>query len=263
MNGKSAGLTLIPKRTAAYLAAASALLALGGYTGQVLKYEFGVEHLFGIIRHLDLNSEYNFATWYSASILFLCALLLWVIGRIDSVERGLRWWWAGLSLIFSFMAFDEITSLHERSMDYVRDRLHADGYLHFAWVVPGAAFALGVFLVYIPFLQRLPKRTRKLFLLSGGIYLAGALVMEMIGGKYASVHGELNLTFASLAHLEEAMELAGSVLFVYALLDFLRQRCSPLLVQFEPEVQLDAAPAPAAGVDDSAKVPGHFPATSS
>jgi hypothetical protein len=86
--------------------------------------------------------------------------------------------------------------------------------------VPGALFVLCVAAVYLPFLARLPARTRNLFFLAGFVYVSGAIGFEMISGRHAALYGDNNLTYKLLAHVEESLEMAGLVALLYALLDY-------------------------------------------
>jgi hypothetical protein len=175
-----------------------------------------------------------------------------------------------LSAIFVALSVDEIASFHERSIDSLRAALGANGLLYYPWVLIGGACALAVLLIYLPFLRRLPARTRILFLIAGSIYVIGALGMEMIGGWHASKHGVDNLTFATLAHIEEGLELAGMLLFLYALLDYLRAKAPAITLHFEPaatlaaEIQLkQPVRDPLAVPEQRTRPPVHLPSTSS
>lgn len=278
MNRHAAGLRLSPGRVAGTLALAAAGIALGGLVGQVLKYQFGVHRSFGFIQQLNLNEEQNLATWFSAGLLLACAVLLWVIAcaRRGQHASSTSYWYV-LAATFTLLSVDEAACFHERTMDGLRAWLKTDGYLYYPWVLIGVAFALAVFVAYIPFLWRLPRRSRHLFLLSGAIYLTGSVIFEMIGGRYASVHGEANLTFGAMAHVEESLELTGAILFIYALLDYLRSHVSPLIVRFEaaPAREAVASPAKEAGalrpaprpelgdLPDRIRAPAHLSSTSS
>jgi hypothetical protein len=229
-------LTLRPACIVAALALIALLLAVGGYAGQVAKYRFGFTRSFGLIPLLDLDREANISSWFASGLLLLGAILLGVIGTVvwQIARREARPWF-GLMLIFIVLSIDEAASIHEMSMDLLKGRF-SGGWFFYPWVVLGAAFALGVFAVYVPFLLRLPSRTRFLFLLSGGIYLSGALVLEMIGADYASTHSINNLGFVTLAHIEECLEMAGAILFIYSLLDYLQANASPLTIQLDHSV---------------------------
>jgi hypothetical protein len=97
--------------------------------------------------------------------------------------------------------------------------------------VPGALFALCVAAVYLPFLARLPARTRNLFFLAGFVYVSGAIGFEMVGGRQAALYGDDNLTYKLLAHVEESLEMAGLVVLLYALLDYAARHVGPVSVR--------------------------------
>jgi hypothetical protein len=66
-----------------------------------------------------------------------------------------------------------------------------------------------------------------LFIAAGSLYLAGALGIESVGGWYFSRNGETeDLRYSLLVAAEEFAEMSGIILFIYALLDYLRQRLS-------------------------------------
>ena len=46
----------------------------------------------------------------------------------------------------------------------------------------------------------------------------------MLGGRQAELHGLENLTYQLFAHLEESLEMAGVILFIYALLRYLAEQ---------------------------------------
>jgi hypothetical protein len=65
---------------------------------------------------------------------------------------------------------------------------------------------------------RLAPPVRRLFLLAAAVYLGGALGVEMAGAAHAFRHGTENLGYSLWTTLEEALEMAGVAVFIYALL---------------------------------------------
>jgi hypothetical protein len=186
------------------------------------RYVLGHGQLLGLIDTFDVNAENNVPTFFSAFLLLSCAALLAVVARRpDLAPRDARYW-SWLGLIFLFLALDEDASIHELFIEPIRYSLQLDGLLYFAWVLPYGLALLVIGLLYLRFVFRLPERTRRLTIAAGGLYLAGALVFEMIGGWYLSDYsGEIDFPYLIIVAGEEFLEMCGSILFLYTLLDFL------------------------------------------
>ena len=65
------------------------------------------------------------------------------------------------------------------------------------------------------------------------LYIGGALGMEMVGSYYAELEGQQHLTYALLTSLEEAMEMMGTVVFIYGLLFYIERWTQKLQVQIK------------------------------
>lgn len=79
-------------------------------------------------------------------------------------------------------------------------------------------------LFFMGFPLRLPLPTRLSFVGAGSLYLGGAISVEMIGGRYAEVHGFESLSYQLMAHAEESLEMAGIIVFIYVLLRYLAEQ---------------------------------------
>jgi len=99
-------------------------------------------------------------------------------------------------------------------------------------VVPGAIFVLVVLLAYARFLLHLPKRTLILFLVAGGVFVVGAIGVEMLGsrlefdvvqskGKFMNASVNTQVMYVVAVAIEELLEMLGIVIFVYALLSYI------------------------------------------
>jgi hypothetical protein len=176
-----------------------------------------------IALRFDLDRENTVPAWYASTTLFSAAVLLALITLVKKRRDGCYLWhWALLALVFVCMAIDESTSSHEILIVPLRRFFHAGGVFYFAWVIP-AFFAVAIFaLGYVKFLAHLVPRTRYLFLIAGAVYVGGALGVELIGGALAESHGFASLRYIAVMTLEEVMEMMGVVIFIYALLDYLR-----------------------------------------
>ncbi len=194
-----------------------------------LKFEKGYQHLKGFMHGFYFDTEANFPSLYSALAILFSAALLWLIGNLISEKKENRSiYWKLLSLVFIFLALDEFASIHEYLIQPMQHLVSQSAvksdYLYFAWLVPYGLLCLILMVVLFKFFFKLPVRTRILFVIAGFIFLSGAVVMEMIGGKYWAGQGwsiegnnEVDLNYALITTFEEFLEMLGIVVFIYAL----------------------------------------------
>lgn len=259
--GRPSGPTLHlkPGRVAWTLSIVSGLLVTISVVTQTVQRAYRMRS-HGLIRMFDLNMEGNVPSIFSTLLLVFAALLLLAIGtaqkstvpsdrrsaddavaavgqdEVNSANRSFARHWQALGWIFVFLAVDEAGSIHELTMAPLRTWFGLSGYFHFAWVLP-AALLLVVFVVaYIPFLRHLGRRDGGFFVLSGAIYVGGAVGMEMLGSKYfSSHHGRHDATYMMLTTVEEALELAGLVLFIHILLSHMSRQVPSFVWSIGPQ----------------------------
>jgi hypothetical protein len=167
-----------------------------------------------------VDAEQNISTWYSSILLFCCAVLISAISLTitKTHDRHIRHWQI-LGLIFLYLSMDEAASLHEQ-MGIIGRILKTGGLFSFSWVIPAIALVSIFIGFYLKFLVHLRSKTRRLFCLSGFVYISGALGFEMISGLFMDLNGK-NLLYTIFTHIEEGLELLGVSFFLYALLDYL------------------------------------------
>jgi hypothetical protein len=226
-----------PRRWAAALAAAVVGVASASVGASLLSFvplqDPVLMHLRDtFVRLAWVDGEANIPAWFSASLLLCAALLL---GGIASAhrrlgERAFPWWL--LSLVFVLLSLDEIAQLHELSIRPLREQFHASGFLYYPWIVPAGICASTLVIGYSGFLTALPGRTRWLFLTAGAIYVLGALGVEALSGRQASLHGEQSGLYHVIVTFEELLEMTGVAVFIYALLDYIGRRFSRLVFHF-------------------------------
>lgn len=217
------------------------LLTVGSLTNVIARLYFDVQNAFGLVRLLDVDEEQSFPTYYSVILLFTAALLLAAISAVTRRVNGLNFgYWVGLAAIFLFLSIDEAVSIHELLTKPMRKLLRGSGNMlpFFAWIVPYAVVVLGVGIIYVRFLIKLPRRTAAFMVLSGALYLGGALGVEMLSGWYFKSHGEhFDLGYYLLSALEEAFETMGTVLFVWTLLDYIETTFGSLRLEMGNSAQ--------------------------
>jgi uncharacterized Tic20 family protein len=210
-----------------------ALVSLGA---MLLKYLGVDEEAFGWINIVNIDMELTLPTTYSVMLLFITALILALISCLKFREKdNYRWHWLFLSVGFLVMTLDEGSSIHELVTMPMRSWLGdgLPGFLLFAWIVPALLVVLVLAFIYLRFFLALPRRTRKWLLISAGIYLLGALGMEMVGGQYADIYGIKNLTYNILVTIEETLEMTGIILGINTFLDYLEEQYSGLKLTFK------------------------------
>jgi hypothetical protein len=210
-------------------------LIIASIAGQLAKYFLGQDFLLGFVPLFYLDYEDNIPTFFSMLLLLFTALLL-VLVTVENVRQSSRYVsrWAVLSLGFMCMAFDEVFSHHERLIVPMRNLLGSNhlGVFYYAWVIPCMVlvFILGIF--FLRFVLALPGKTRRNFVIAGIIYLAGAIGFELVSGAYAELHGMHTFTFSMISTVEESLEIAGLITFIWALLEYLADSRTSIGVAF-------------------------------
>ena len=177
----------------------------------------------------DVDEENNLPTWFSGFLLGVTSFWIWIAAE-DKRRTSDRWWihWKALALGFFVLSIDEIAGLHE-SFNTVTDA---------TWAIPGGILALLVGLTFFSFLWSLPTATRNAFFLAGCIYVGGAVGVEILGAPMDADTMTYNLTTV----VEEGMEMAGVLLFLMALLQYMsRQQGEPHEIGVTVEVKGTAA----------------------
>ncbi|WP_017020163.1 hypothetical protein [Aliivibrio fischeri] len=190
-------------------------------------------HMETIIRLFNVDREMNIPTLYSSCAMIFASLLLGLIAYVHLQKNEKYLAWAGLSGIFLFLALDEMTELHEMLVGPVRSSLNTTGILYFAWVIPYAVLLVIFALIYFKFLFRLPSTTRNRLILAGVIYVSGALVMELIGGKIAEQHGTDALVYAISYSIEETLEMLGIAVLIYTATTYISEQFPKLSIQIK------------------------------
>ena len=170
---------------------------------------------------LYVDFEQSLPTLFSTLMMLVGALLCAGIahGRRRDGASDVRHW-AALSLIFGLLAIDEFASLHEELTEPLQRLLDIErGPLLWAWVVP-AIVAVTVFVVvFLRFLSRLPRSTRRGLWTAGVLFVSGAIGMEMFGATFSLQ--ATDLTYVLSATVEETLEMLGIAVFLFTLLAYI------------------------------------------
>jgi len=210
-NIKQIELRLTPLSLALLLSLMAGLLLLTHIWLTIHHYQ--VNDIPWVIRQLfDVDEENNIPTWFSSANLMLAGALTLMLATGKWQQRD-RWrtHWMALGWGFLLLSLDEMAGLHE-SLNVVTEA---------SWAVYALPVILVLAIVFCRFLYFLPVRTASLFVLSGLIFLGGAVGVELYTEPFL-YNDELNtLAYNLWTPVEEGMEMFGVILFQYALLDYM------------------------------------------
>lgn len=223
-----ASISLSPRQVGLTLGSIITFFILAALAGQVARWFFGADDAASLMRWIDVEGEKNPPALFAGLQLLLAAAVAWITARCDSVQSRKRGWFV-LSLGMAWMAFDEVFFMHERLIEPTKAIIGTEnlGPLTYAWVVP-AIIIVAAFAVYFAgFLRRLPAPVRNRLLLAGGVFVGGAIGLEMVGGWYWSTQGN-DFTQSLIVIVEEALEFSGICLFIVATLRFVENHVGPI-----------------------------------
>ena len=172
-------------------------------------YHYLSDKLPWLLRQLfDLDEENNLPTWFSHFLLLNNAFVLSIIASSDAQKKR-NYWWA-LSIGFLILSIDEVAGLHET--------FHSA--IDFNWAIPAGILVAIIGIVFIPFLRSLERRVAILYIISGSIFISGALIIELLSEDMKTK----SLEYALATTLEEGMEMAGALIFLWVNINMLKNR---------------------------------------
>lgn len=191
-----------------------------------------------VLKRFDLGHEPSLPNMYSSFALLIAAGLLTLIGFLErrSQQDGWNYWFA-MAIVFLGLAIDEAVQFHEMIDAAINRIIQTSGLLYLPWVIVGGIFVVVFAVYFIPFVARKSKRTLRLFVFAGAVFVFGAIGMEMVAGVIFEAAGSEELGIQSVLHtvsqsIEELCEMLGIVLFIYALLDYLATHYKAIDIRF-------------------------------
>ncbi|PPC86285.1 MAG: hypothetical protein CTY37_06245 [Methylotenera sp.] len=192
--------------------------------------------MLGLIPLFNLDSENNFPSFFSMLLLLFASLLLALICTFEKQRANLFFkHWIILALGFFYMAVDEIISLHESLSGPLQTLFgkNLPTIFHWTWVISGIFIVILTAIYFYKFVMQLPRRTAKIFVIAGFLYVSGAIGMELVGGHYAFYWGIYSLEYIVWAIIEESLEIAGLVVFIFGLLDYIKDNFTEIKLQID------------------------------
>lgn len=215
-------LVIRPKKILGILLVVILFLEIANIIGLV--FYFNGNNINWLFNLFNIRTEGNVAAYYSSSTILLASYLLALISLFRKMNGLTYSLWLILSVIFLYLSIDEAVQLHERVGVIIDNNFNLTGYLSWGWVIPyGIMFIVFAAVYYFKFLPQLSKKIYWLFIVSGSIFVMGAIGVEMIGAKNFHSDNFSEVTNAICYSIEEGLEMIGIALFIYALLLYIKE----------------------------------------
>jgi|TARA_R100001440_G_scaffold11088_7_gene19900 succinate-acetate transporter protein len=181
----------------------------------------------GDIYMFDVAAEHNIWTWMNVVYMILAASAFYINARVRKQNGAVSTGWFLAAAGVFLLSLDDMIGIHERLEVLGRDMGGGNGFLHFAWIVPGMIAAAILLMVFALTIRSATASARRSFILGIVLFFGGAFGLEMLGGAVLSAYGHQSL-YTILYHIEELFEAVGIVFILSAgLKDLLQQSSVP------------------------------------
>ena len=223
-----------PLRVALFLAALAVLLLTAHLAAEAVRTTIGEDLPDRATAMWNLDEENNVPTWFASMLLALVGFGLAFVGLMKYQERDRHYrQWFAIALIPLFLSLDDMAQLHEALSQPLSDEYGFGGLLRWAWLVVAIPVVLVLTVLFVPFLRRLPGRTMALLLLGAGMTFSGGVILEMFEGWRVDSHGHGGVLLFSMVTVQEMMEMIGSIIALYAVIDYVAGYRPELALQVE------------------------------
>jgi hypothetical protein len=208
-----------------FLSVVVLILHLISTLGRIIEYLLGIEATTKFVRLFHVAEEGNITTYFSSLLLLFSALLLALIAKEKFFQKdNYARHWLGLAFIFLYLSVDEAARIHEVIGISLRKTLNLSGIFYYGWIIIMIPLLIVFIGFYLKFLWNLPKDSCLLFILSGGLFVLGALGME-VGGGYCMSNAIANWHIINgiFVTLEELLENVAIVVFIFSLLSYIKK----------------------------------------
>lgn len=214
-------INLNPRRVTRFLLIVFFLFLVAHLAAVLLKYKLMPDSNYAERFDLfwDFDREGNLPTFFNTILLFLSAQTFLLIAISSSHSKFyFKSYWYVLSVVFLFLSIDEFTGIHEGLIYYVPKFLGVGGtgIWKFAWIIPYGILAILFGLYSIKFLLSLERKFQIGYVISGCLYVIGAVGIEAIGGVIYERNND-SVTFEYIFYLltlEESLEMLALILLL-------------------------------------------------
>lgn len=237
-------MTIEVRRVLRRLVALGVALEMGHVAaGAIIVTDAAFEGSRFLAEQLSLDAEHNVPTITSVGLLLLAALLTFVAARGDEDDdRARARGWRVLGVLLVLFALSEGAEIHEFLTGQLLEWIGPIGELLFAAAAIAVVGGVGVTMYRLG--RRLPRWVLHRLALAAATYLLGALVIEQLTIALPLDPLVPDWAYMISVALEEGLELAGIIILIVALLEWLGARPQPLPVAIVSARGVSAPAAP-------------------
>jgi hypothetical protein len=208
---------IYPRRIFKILTVIALLLCVASLVGQFGRYVLRIENN-SLITLFNIDAEKNIPSLYSGVQLLLSSLLLSMVAIVKRQTKGSYIkYWHGLSVIFLYLALDEWFAIHETVNPVLNQFIQNSPVARLD--ILNLILIITFVVIYTKFVLNLPSRIKFLFIISGVLFVTGAIAIEVIGENFfTDIYHKPRLASQIISTLEEFLEMLGINLFIYAIL---------------------------------------------
>lgn len=183
--------------------------------------------IFYFYKTFDFDDEKNIPTYFSVILLFLASQTFFIIRQKlihTTISSYMKYYWLQMAFIFLLLSIDELIRIHER-LEYISIYFISSemtGFFKFVWVIPMIGLLCCFGLYSIKFLMNIHKSLRNGYIISGFIYVFGALGMEMLSAKL-HIEGQEGFGYYVTMTIEESLEMIGIIVLLYFNLGYINE----------------------------------------
>ena len=179
--------------------------------------EMVVANHYFFARYLYFDRRLNLPFFFSVSLLLINLFLLYRIAFRSTLSKSQSIFWATLFAIFLLFTLDEIFYIHQHfKMSTFGTIASYDraSWSHYLWVIPYFVVFGILFGILFKYSDELTQTFKMNLMVTGFIFLLGAVVMEFVGTYYSVIRPYADVYILLIKSAEGVLQLVGSVMFI-------------------------------------------------
>lgn len=181
-------------------------------------------HGYRIFSLFTVDFESSLPTIFNAILILVAFVILLMISlQLWRLKSKQIYTWLLLTCAFLVLSLDENPTVHQIFVSILSHYVSGQRPpVNYAWGMPYGAMVL-IFIFFLwRFITTLPGNIRAGFVISGLIYVFGAIVIGLYGADVIEVYSHRDPKYILLASFEESLEMLGLTLFIYYLFEFIQ-----------------------------------------